>query len=40
LEDLLAYTAFQDLLPSDEIQIKLGHKLIRLIPAGGADEEE
>ena len=35
-----AYTALQDLRPGDEFEIKLGRKQIRLIPVGGADEEE
>jgi hypothetical protein len=35
-----AYTAMLDLRPGDEFEIKLGCKKIRLIPAGGADEEE
>ncbi|MCP9915294.1 AbrB family transcriptional regulator [Cyanobium sp. ATX 6F1] len=35
-----AYTAFLDLQPGDEFEIKLGRKQIRLIPAGAADEEE
>lgn len=35
-----AYTAMLDLKPGDEFEIKLGRKQIRLIPAGGADEEE
>ncbi|MCP9859236.1 MULTISPECIES: AbrB family transcriptional regulator [unclassified Cyanobium] len=35
-----AYTAMLDLRPGDEFAIKLGRKQIRLIPAGGADEEE
>ncbi len=35
-----AYTAMLDLRPGDEFEIKLGRKQIRLIPAGGADEEE
>jgi len=35
-----AYTALLDLNPGDEFEIKLGRKQIRLVPAGGADEEE
>ena len=35
-----AYTAMLDLKPGDEFEIKLGRKQIRLVPAGGADEEE
>ena len=35
-----AYTALLDLKPGDEFEIKLGRKQIRLVPAGGADEEE
>ncbi|MCT0199562.1 AbrB family transcriptional regulator [Synechococcus sp. CS-1325] len=35
-----AYTAFLDLQPGDEFEIKLGRKQIRLVPAGGADDEE
>jgi hypothetical protein len=35
-----AYTAMLDLRPGDEFEIKLGRKQIRLLPAGGADEEE
>jgi len=35
-----AYTAMLDLKPGDEFEIKLGKKQIRLIPAGGSDEEE
>jgi hypothetical protein len=35
-----AYTAMLDLRPGDEFEIKLGRKQIRLVPAGGADEEE
>jgi len=34
-----AYTAMLDLRPGDEFEIKLGKKQIRLIPAGGTDEE-
>ena len=34
-----AYTALLDLQPGDEIEIKLGRKQIRLVPAG-SDEEE
>ncbi|MEB3183449.1 MAG: AbrB family transcriptional regulator [Cyanobacteriota bacterium] len=35
-----AYTAMLDLEPGDEFEIKLGRKQIRLVPVGGADEEE
>ena len=35
-----AYTAMLELNPGDEFQIKLGKKAIRLIPAGGSDEED
>jgi hypothetical protein len=35
-----AYTAMLDLRPGDEFEIKLGRKQIRLLPAGGADEDE
>ena len=35
-----AYTAMLELEPGDEFQIKLGKKAIRLIPIGGAEEEE
>jgi hypothetical protein len=35
-----AYTALLDLKPGDEFEIKLGRKQIRLIPAGGTDEED
>ncbi|KEF40609.1 MAG: AbrB family transcriptional regulator [Cyanobium sp. CACIAM 14] len=35
-----AYTAMLDLHPGDEFEIKLGRKQIRLIPVGGAEEEE
>jgi len=35
-----AYTAMLDLKPGDEFEIKLGRKQVRLIPAGGVDEEE
>ena len=35
-----AYTALLDLKPGDEFEIKLGKKQIRLLPAGGSDEEE
>ncbi len=35
-----AYTAFLDLQPGDEFEIKLGRKQIRLIPAGAVEEEE
>jgi len=35
-----AYTALLDLKPGDEFQIKLGKKQIRLVPVGGADDED
>ena len=35
-----AYTAMLVLEPGDEFEIKLGRKQIRLVPVGGADEEE
>ncbi len=35
-----AYTAQLGLQPGDAFEIKLGRKLIRLVPVGGADEEE
>ncbi len=35
-----AYTGLLDLKPGDEIEIKLGKKQIRLIPAGVVDDEE
>ena len=35
-----AYTAMLDLRPGDEFEIKLCRKQIRLVPVGGADEEE
>jgi hypothetical protein len=35
-----AYTAMLDLQPGDEFEIKLGRKQIRLVPAGGSDDEE
>ena len=35
-----AYTALLDLKPGREFEIKLGRKQIRLVPAGGAGEEE
>jgi hypothetical protein len=34
-----AYTAVLDLLPSDEFEIKLGKKQIKLIPLGSTEEE-
>lgn len=34
-----AYTALLDLRPGDEFEIKLGRKVIRLVPVGGDDEE-
>jgi hypothetical protein len=34
-----AYTAMLDLEPGDEFEIKLGRKQIKLVPAGGAEEE-
>ena len=35
-----AYTAMLELETGDEFEIKLGKKQIRLVPVGGADEEE
>ena len=35
-----AYTGLLGLTPGDEFEIKLGRKQIRLVPVGGADEEE
>ncbi len=35
-----AYSALLDLSPGDEFEIKLGRKQIRLVPVGGADDEE
>ena len=35
-----AYTGMLDLQPGEEFEIKLGRKQIRLVPVGGADEEE
>ncbi|MFO7628075.1 MAG: AbrB family transcriptional regulator [Prochlorococcaceae cyanobacterium] len=35
-----AYTALLDLKPGDEFDIKLGRKVIRLIPAGSDDGED
>ncbi len=35
-----AYTGQLDHKPGDEFKIKLGRKQIRLIPAGGTEEEE
>ena len=35
-----AYTSLLDLEPGDQFEIKLGKKAIRLIPVGGANEEE
>ena len=35
-----AYTAILELNPGDEYEIKLGKKQIRLVPVGGAEEEE
>ena len=34
-----AYTALLDLKPGDEFEIKLGRKQIRLVPAGGSEED-
>jgi hypothetical protein len=34
-----AYTAQLGLAPGDEFEIKLGRKQIKLVPAGGAEEE-
>ena len=35
-----AYTALLDLKPGDEFEIKLGRKQIRLMPVGGAEDDE
>ena len=35
-----AYTAMMELEPGAEFEIKLGKKAIRLIPVGGAEDEE
>jgi hypothetical protein len=35
-----AYTSQLGLEPGDAFEINLGRKQIRLVPAGGADEEE
>jgi hypothetical protein len=35
-----AYTDILGLQPGEEFEIKLGRKQIRLVPLGGADEEE
>lgn len=35
-----AYTALLDLKPGDEFDIKLGRKVIRLLPAGSDDGED
>jgi hypothetical protein len=35
-----AYTAMLDLHPGDEFEIKLGRKLIRLIPAGASEDDD
>jgi hypothetical protein len=35
-----AYTAMLDLKPGDEFEIKLGRKMIRLVPLGSDDDEE
>ena len=35
-----AYTAMLDLKTGDEFEIKLGRKQIRLVPAGGTDDDE
>ena len=35
-----AYTGLLSLSPGDEFEIKLGRKQIRLVPVGGADEDE
>ena len=35
-----AYTALLELNPGDEFEIKLGRKQIKLIPSGGAEEED
>jgi hypothetical protein len=34
-----AYTAQLGLQPGDEFEIKLGRKQIKLVPAGGSEEE-
>jgi hypothetical protein len=36
----MAYTGLLALKPGDEFEIKLGRKQIRLVPVGGADDEE
>ena len=35
-----AYTAMLDLQPGDNFEIKLGRKVIRLVPEGGVDGDE
>ena len=35
-----AYTAMLDLKPGDNFEIKLGRKVIRLVPEGGVDGDE
>jgi hypothetical protein len=35
-----AYTVMLDLKPGDDFEIKLGRKQIRLVPAGGSEEDE
>ena len=35
-----AYTALLDLKAGDEFEIKLGRKLIRLVPAGAGEDDE
>jgi len=35
-----AYTDMLDLKPGDEFEIKLGRKMIRLVPLGAEDEDE
>jgi hypothetical protein len=35
-----AYTGLLGLSPGEEFEIKLGKKQIRLVPVGGADEED
>ena len=35
-----AFAAMLDLQPGDEFDIKLGRKVIRLIPVAGSEEEE
>jgi len=35
-----AYTSMLNLHPGDQFEIKLGRRQIRLVPVGGADEED